>query len=330
MRQLASEGHKIFWCLRKKDVLEDLVRAENLPYAVLTAPRAGRFGRVVELLEHDYKVWKHVVNSKARLAIGASVSVAHAACLVPGVDSIVFNDDDADIVKPFVKLGYPFATWVVTPDCLHENHGYNHVTHNSYHVLSYLHPKYFQADESVLNDLKVNQTDRLFLLRFVSLSAFHDTHACGLSFEEKLRLIYYLKQHGRVLISCEGSYPKEFEPMIFRADPNKMHSLMAFCDLVVGDSQTMTAEAAVLGVPSVRCNTFAGKISYLEELEKKYELTFSFQPDAFEEAFTKVQLLVQTQGLKTLWAKKRAVMLEDKISLADWIYQFITKKYLTQ
>lgn len=328
MRRLASEGHAVFWCLRKKDVLEDLVRAENVPYTVLTKPRTGNLGRIAELIEHDYGVWREVIRNKARLAIGASVSVSHAACLVPGTDSIVFNDDDASVVGPFVKLSYPFATWVVTPDCMPENHGPHHVTHSSYHALSYLHPKYFEADEAVLNDLEIDKSKRLFLLRFVSFSAFHDTRAYSLSFDEKLMLVHFLQKYGRVLISCEGPYPKEFEPMIFRADPSKMHSLLAYCDLVVGDSQTMTAEAAVLGVPSVRCNTFVGKISYLEELEHRYDLTYGYQPHAFTEAFTKIQTLVTTENLREIWQKKRMVMLEDKLPLADWIYHFIADRYL--
>jgi len=330
MQQLAAEGHDVFWCIRKKDVLEDLVRGEDLPYSLLTRPRTGTLGRAMELVEHDYKVFREIIRRKARLTIGASISVAHAAHLVPGTDSIIFNDDDAEVIKPFVKLGYPFADWIVTPECLHEDHGLHHVTHNSYHVLSYLHPNHFKADDKILNELGIDPHQRLFLLRFVSLSAFHDTHAVGLSFDNKLKLINYLKQHGRVLISCEGDYPKEFESMVFKADPLKMHSIMAYCDLVVGDSQTMTAEAAVLGVPSVRCNTFVGKISYLEDLENRYELTFGYHPEKFDEAFKKIESLLNTNNLKESWQNKRKKMLEEKEDLADWIYHFIKEKYLPQ
>jgi predicted glycosyltransferase len=34
-------------------------------------------------------------------------------------------------------------------------------------------------------------------------------------------------------------------------------------DLYIGDSQTMAAEAAVLGIPSIRFNSFVGKLVYL-------------------------------------------------------------------
>ena len=42
---------------------------------------------------------------------------------------------------------------------------------------------------------------------------------------------------------------------------------MAFASLYIGDSQTMAAEAGVLGVPFVRFNDFVGRIGYLRELE---------------------------------------------------------------
>lgn len=49
---------------------------------------------------------------------------------------------------------------------------------------------------------------------------------------------------------------------------------VAFASLYIGDSQTMAAEAGVLGVPFVRFNDFVGRIRYLRELEDKYRLGF--------------------------------------------------------
>jgi len=282
----------------------------------------------MELVEHDAKIFREILRRKVRLALGASISVAHAAFFLRRTDSMVFNDDDAQVVKPFVKLGYPFADWVVTPRCLNEKHGPRHVTHDSYHVLSYLHPNHFTPDPAVLSELGVAPEEKIFLLRFVSLSAFHDTQAVGLSFAQKLELIEFLKSRGRVFISCEGKYPAEFQSMMYKADPIKMHSFMSFCNLVVGDSQTMTAEAAVMGVPAIRCNTFVGRISYLEELEHRYGLTFGFRPEHFENALAKIKALLEMENLKEKWQGKRAKMLAEKVDLAKWIYDFIKEKYL--
>lgn len=86
-----------------------------------------------------------------------------------------------------------------------------------------------------------------------------------------------------------------------------MHHVMAFASLYIGDSQTMAAEAGVLGVPFVRFNDFVGRIGYLRELEDTYELGYgihasvlpadspirrndgSLQPSGVEELYKRVE-----------------------------------------
>ena len=66
----------------------------------------------------------------------------------------------------------------------------------------------------------------------------------------------------------------QFEKYRIKINPLDMHHVMAFASLYIGDSQTMAAEAGVLGVPFVRFNDFVGRIGYLRELEDKYRLGF--------------------------------------------------------
>ena len=61
-----------------------------------------------------------------------------------------------------------------------------------------------------------------------------------------------------------------------------MHHVMAFASLYIGDSQTMAAEAGVLGVPFVRFNDFVGRIGYLRELEDVYQLGFGVHASPLE------------------------------------------------
>jgi predicted glycosyltransferase len=300
---------------------------DGVKFETLTHPRSGLIGRATELAEHNLKVWYRLITRKIDVALGASVSVAQGAYFAP-TKSVVFNDDDADVVPEFVKLGYPFADWVVTPDCLNENHGKHHVLHPSYHTLSYLHPDHFTPDPKVLDQIGLKPGDPFFILRFVALNAFHDTGAQGLTFEDKVSLINTLKEKGRVLISCEGSFPAEFESYRIKLKINQLHSLMAFATMLVSDSQTMTSEAAVLGVPSLRCNSFVGRISYLEELEHKYQLTKGFKPHQRDQLFAQMNLWLADPNLKKIWQDRRAAMLKEKINLADWIYNFVQEKFL--
>ena len=92
---------------------------------------------------------------------------------------------------------------------------------------------------------------------------------------------------------------------------------------MVCDSQTVASEAAVLGVPSVRINTFVGRISYLNELEKKYELTFGFLPNDFENALNKIKTLFNQKDLNLIFQKRRKKMLTEKIDLTAFIVWLI-------
>ncbi len=58
-----------------------------------------------------------------------------------------------------------------------------------------------------------------------------------------------------------------------------MHHVLSFASLLICDSQSMSVEAAMLGVPSLRYSSFSGRISVLEELEHQYGLTYGINPE---------------------------------------------------
>ena len=118
---------------------------------------------------------------------------------------------------------------------------------------------------------------------------------------------------------------------------------MVFASLYIGDSQTMAAEAGVLGVPFVRFNYFVGRIGYLRELEDVYELGYgihatqlaansfirrndgSVQPSGVEELYKRVEQLVSIPSAerKATFAARREKMLSDKIDCAKFLTWFI-------
>ena len=122
-----------------------------------------------------------------------------------------------------------------------------------------------------------------------------------------------------------------------------MHHVMAFASLYIGDSQTMAAEAGVLGVPFVRFNDFVGRIGYLRELEDKYELGYgihasvlaedsfirradgSAQPSGVEALYERVEQLVATpaEERKATFQSRREKMLAEKIDCAKFLTWFI-------
>ena len=93
--------------------------------------------------------------------------------------------------------------------------------------------------------------------------------------------------------------------------------------MYIGDSQTMAAESAVLGVPFIRFNDFVGKIGYLHELENRYELGYGFKSNDSEKMLSKVSEILSYPGLNKDWKNKRAKMLSDKINVSSFFSWFI-------
>jgi len=78
-----------------------------------------------------------------------------------------------------------------------------------------------------------------------------------------------------------------------------------------------------LGTPSIRCNSFVGKISYQKEIEKKYNLTFGFTPDLFQELKEKITELLSLPDLKEKWQERRRKLLDDKIDTTKFFLWLI-------
>lgn len=107
-----------------------------------------------------------------------------------------------------------------------------------------------------------------------------------------------------------------------------MHHVMAFASLYIGDSQTMAAEAGVLGVPFVRFNDFVGRIGYLRELEDTYHLGFGIKASSegsVDQLCSRVEVLVSMDSTerRTTFQQRRQKMLSEKIDCAKFLTYFI-------
>jgi hypothetical protein len=98
---------------------------------------------------------------------------------------------------------------------------------------------------------------------------------------------------------------------------------MFFSNLFIGDSQSMIVEAAMLGTPSVRFNSFVGKISVLNELETQYNLTIGINNNNPQLLLKTVENLINTDNLKNIYQERRGRMLSDKIDVTAFVVWFV-------
>lgn len=324
--ELRLQGHKITVTVKEIPVIKVLLDYYKIPYIVLSGKGRGLLGKILKQVIFDIKIFRISKKEKIDLALGTSITITHLTFLA-GVPSLFFEDDDDEVVPLSVRFGHPFASLIISPDCLRgKKKNRKTVFYPGYHELAYLHPKRFSPDDSVLKNLGVAEGEKYFLMRFSALDAHHDTGARGITTEMKIKLIDILRQHGKVFITSEKETEKELAKYIIPSAPHMIHSAMYYSHIFISDSQTMTSEAAMMGVPSLRCNSFSGRISYLKEQEEKYSLTFSFTPDNFEGLLGKLHELLALPGLKEIWRVRRDRMLEDKMEVTSF-WRWITENY---
>lgn len=323
MRNLVADGHEVHILIKTKDVLEDLLKESGLPYCnILPVPhRKTKLGVLMDMLHRECKMISYCRRNKIDILTGSTPEVAHVGFLL-GLPRINTGEDDAAVVPLFGKLAGPFLKVMLTPDCCN-NGSYESkvVKYASYHELAYLHPNHFTPDRAVVEKYFDSQSP-FFLLRFASLTAHHDSGIRGINTDVAQHLIDILEPYGRIFITSERPLEPQFEKYRIHINPIDIHHVMAFASLYVGDSQTMAAEAAVLGVPFVRFNDFVGRIGYLDELENRYGLGRGVLPSDVQKLYSTVRGML-TDEVRAECATRRAEMLEDKVDFARFLTWFI-------
>lgn len=322
--KLMEDGHQVEVLIKKKDVLQDLLDNAGMPYHnILKEGRKDtKLGILLGTLKRAWRLNAFCAEFKPDVLTGTSVENSWIGKL-RHIPVININEDDAAVVPKYARLSYPWADVILSPVvCYNGKWDSKSVKYDGYHELAYLHPHHFTPQRSVVE--KYFSTDRpYFLIRFAKLKAHHDTGIKGISTDIAQHLIDILKPYGSVFISSERELEPQFEPYRIHIKPIDMHHIMAFADLYLGDSQTMAAEAGVLGIPFVRFNDFVGRIGYLRELEDKYHLGFGIKTDEVDKLYDTVKSLITMDDRRAIFQQRRARMLSEKIDFAAFMTWFI-------
>lgn len=317
--EMSGKGHEITVTVKEIASAKQLLDLYDIPYFTLGKKSDSISGKAVSQVIYNMRMLRLVRKEKISLGLGSTPTIAHVSKL-SGMKSIMLDDDD-DAVEPLMTMfGHPFTDLVVSPDSLRGSRKKKRTLfYPGYHELAYLHPNRFTPDPSVPAEAGISPGERYFVLRFNAFRAHHDKGARGLSMEQKLILVRLLEEYGRVIITTEKEIPQELAKYRLSVSPEKIHSLLYYSTAFLGDSQTMSSEAAVMGVPSLRCNTFAGRLSSLEEEEKRYRLTYAFTPAEFDRLIEKTKELLAIPGLKEEWQARRRSMLAEKIDVTSFL-----------
>lgn len=317
-----AAGHRVVVAIRDRGLVPELLTAYGIEHEVVSRVKTSFAGLVYELLEHDWGVVRMAIRHKADVLTGTSVCITHAGFLLRR-PSVVLNEDDKHYLHAWSTLAYPIASAIVTPFALTDTKTPKYICHNSLHELAYLHPDHFTPDPTVLDELGLAHGERFFIVRFVALQAHHDFSHRGLSVEQRLALLRLLEQYGRVFVSDEALPASDRGRYRLLIHPSRIHHVMYYATLLVGDSQTMAVEAAVLGTTAFRCNTFVRECSIINELDDRYGLIRSYHPRDFDRMMQDLLHLLDQPDLPARGKERRERLLRDKGNFANFVERVV-------
>lgn len=320
IHSLVGKNEVIVTC-RESKIVQDLLTRYEIPYRIIGLKGSSIFGKAKKQIYFANKLRDLINKENIDVAAGASGAAVHGA-LFTRAKSILFDDDDQCVQPLMSKFITPFADVKLSPDALSFEKLPRAIYYPGYHELAYLHPNRFTPNLEVLHKYGLKEQDKYYILRFNAFKAHHDVNEGGMNLHQKRRLVHLLSLYGRVFITTEDQIDDEFKDHKMKIAPEDMHHFLAFAELLVSDSQTMSSEAAVLGTPAFRCNTFAGRLAVLEEEEKRYGLTKAFLPRQFDWMIENINQHIQNNTLKVDWHIKRQKLLQDKIDVTsfwEWV-----------
>jgi predicted glycosyltransferase len=307
-------GDRIAVTSRDKDLTVELLDQLGLSHQLLTRRRNGPAGLLVELFVRDARLLKFARDFRPDILVANnSPCVAHVGWLLRR-PSLIF--DDTEIHRYNRWLYRFFVTEVHSPKCFGVDLGRRQRHYASFHALSYLHPAHFKPDPDVLTRHgMVPQRERVFV-RFVDHRALHDLGNRDLSEVSKQRLVETLAAQAEVVISSETALPPVLEPYRLKLPPETVHHVLAFSELVVAESATMCAEAAVLGTPAIYVDRESR--GYIDDLENRYGLCWHMDPDELTTVLEKALRLLASADTRAAFRARRKHLLSEALDASDY------------
>jgi predicted glycosyltransferase len=326
LETLQRGGHETFVASRVKEVTVELLDAYGIDHAPLTTRGESFPGLMWELLLREKRLLSVARRFEPDVIVSRlSPAAAHVSTVV-GCRNVVVSDThiDSRLMRLLnYRMTLPFVDTVCAPESFELPVSAAKRRSLDFQELAYLHPQYFEPEPFALSMYGIDPTEPYFLIRLAGWDAYHDVGHRGLSPESVRELVSLLSEHGTVYLSSEGALPPDLVDHALPTPPESIHDVLYYADLYVGDSGTMSTEAALLGTPAIRTNTMVGDDdeNVFHELEDRYGLLSSFADEA--RAIEAVKRLVEAGIDKAEWHRKRDRLIEEQPNVTERIVETI-------
>lgn len=320
---MKRRGHDVLITMSDKDLARNLLERYNIPYVSFGSYGKKIITKLFTLPLLDIRMVKVVWNFKPDVLIGVgSIRCAHAGKLCQKKSLIV---DDTEHAYFGQALYRPFATSIITPSCFKRNFGEKQIRVNGTTDLFYLHPSSISPDSNVLNMIGLTESETFSVIRFVAFDANHDIGQSGI--KNRIKFVNEMLKYGKVFISSEDEIPHELKKYLITLPPEKMHDLMYYATLFVGESGTMATEAACLGthaivINSESINTDGIYTAGVHDLYANYGLLECYKTDD-ESFYARIKELHSNISLKINSRKQSDKFIEDHDDMTKFLVNYV-------
>jgi uncharacterized protein len=305
-------GFEIILTCRNKEITYELLGLEGLKFIPMGKNPKSAMGKFLFLLKCEWNIFNLYLKKKPDIALSFAASyVAHMASIF-GLPHVSF--DDTEHAKLNRRLYLPFTDFVLNPESYLLDLGKKQFKFKGHMELFYLNEKYFYPDMQIFSELGIKENERFVFLRFVSWGAFHDQGQMGFSDSYKIQLVKKLSLNYKVFISSEGTLPPELLPFEIKIKPDRVHHVLYFADLFVGEGATMASECAALGTPAIYVNSL--DLGYLQRHAENELITNKrYQDGTFEKALE----ILNDPDFKIKLRKKVKDLNQERYNLTDFL-----------
>lgn len=320
--ELQERGHTIVVFARDDGCALDLLEYFGIDYYQYGSRDTTKRNLFLKLPIHLRNIYRIVRKEDLDLVFGMGIYSAFAGA-VSRTPAISVTDSEPMASRHVATS--PFVKAFLTPATFTRNLGKKHYTFDGFKETAYLHPDVYTSTGTIRDELGVGD-DPFVLVRFNAFNGHHDVGRRGFTPDQKEALIDRLSEHATVFVSDETG-TLDFDESAARpydAHPALMHEALAEAELLIADTQTMITEAALLGTPAIRSNSFVGDddMGNFKELERA-GLVYNFSQ--FESVVSTAEELLTRGDTKEVWEQKRTEFLSDKCHLTALIVDIVER-----
>lgn len=318
--EVERRGDRVVVTTRTKDVLVELADEAGLDHQVLSsAGRRSRVREANELLTRVRRLCVLIRRHRVDLVMSRNPSGTLAARLMR-VPSMYDTDDGPAVGVLYWAAAIP-ATTITSPAAGGVDYGRKHVAYNGFKETASLRPERFSPDPEVVGRTGLNPEVPYSVVRAVAMEASHDHGEDGLDDETVRKVVAILAPLGPVWISSERDLPPDLEELRLPRMGAAFRHVVGCAQILVGDSQTTAAEAAILGVPSLRLSSWAGRLPYLVEFER-LGMTSAYAPERRRDFLDRLaELSEDLPAAKADLLERRDELLGNTVDVTDWMIE---------